>query len=428
MQNFKCKVMTPQGQIAKLNLEAEDKVSCTKKLKKNGMIPISITPSFNFKKKNKNATATIYSKKKKKNIFSKMNSTIKISNKVSLEELKEFTTDFYILIESEFTTKDALTTIINKSKNTYFKECLTDILKNLENGIYIYKTMKEYSDIFPLIYINLIKTGELTNTINEALKYASNYLEDEQKIKNKIQNVLIPNIAVFIGILVMLILAVIIVIPNIQNIFSSYGSTINIPKLILYMSSFIKKCIKYWYIIFITFGIAIILFFKYISESEGKYKFDKFIFCNPLFGKLLFLLSFSRIIKSIFLNIQNKMRIQDALEISKNVTKNTYMSNIIEKAINNVYVGKPWLECFEEEHNLNSIILELLKKGMKTKSIENIEKAIKYLDSEIENEIERVLKILPEISYAIVGIALLLFVITILIPCINIYLGGFIFF
>ena len=44
MQNFICKVRTPQGQIIKIKLTEEDKISCLKKLKRNGM-----TPSINLK-------------------------------------------------------------------------------------------------------------------------------------------------------------------------------------------------------------------------------------------------------------------------------------------------------------------------------------------------------------------------------------------
>ena len=121
------------------------------------------------------------------------------------------------------------------------------------------------------------------------------------------------------------------------------------------------------------------------------------------------------------------MRLEDALEISKQVTKNAYMISLIEKSINNVYIGKSWFESFENENVLNPIVLELLKKGTKAKNIHILEIALQYIDKEIEKEMNRTLRILPEISYIFVGIALLTFIITILIPCIQIYLGGFLF-
>ena len=78
--------------------------------------------------------------------------------------------------------------------------------------------------------------------------------------------------------------------------------------------------------------------------------------------------------------------------------------------------------------NLNeNEIKELLKKGTKRKSVYMLNTVIEYIDKEIDKEMNRTLKLLPEISYILVGIALLAFIITILLPCIQIYLGGFLF-
>ena len=67
MSSFICKVLTPQGQIVKVKMSEEDKITCLKKLKKNGMTPISIesTTDFSMKKKSK-ISANVYSKRKKK--------------------------------------------------------------------------------------------------------------------------------------------------------------------------------------------------------------------------------------------------------------------------------------------------------------------------------------------------------------------------
>ena len=430
MTTFICKVMTPQGQVVKIKIQEKDKISCLKRLKKNGMTPISVEPSkLNiFKsKKNKKVTATIHAKKKKKIGINKDILDEDLGNRVRLREIKEFTIDFYTLKKSNFTNEHALKTLINKTENEFFKKILENILKGLKQGKYIYKTMKEYNDVFPIIYINLIKTGELTKSIDSSLEYAISYLENEEKIRNKVRHVLVPNMVAFFGIILMLVIAIVIVIPNLQEIFRTYGINVYLPKFVLYLSRLFRAFVQNWYWFAILFVLAIIIFIKWIGEEKGRYKFDSLKYKNFICGKLYFLLDFSRIIRSIYLNLQNKMRLEDALEISKQVTKNTYMVALIEKAINNVYVGKSWFDSFENERVLNPIILELLKKGTKAKSIHTLDIAIHYMDNEIEKEMSRTLKILPEISYIFVGIALFSFIFTILIPCIQIYLGGFLF-
>ena len=61
------------------------------------------------------------------------------------------------------------------------------------------------------------------------------------------------------------------------------------------------------------------------------------------------------------------------------------------------------------------------------RNVKIIEEVINYLDKEIQKETERIQRILPEISYAIVGISILLFIIIVLIPFIQIYLDGLLF-
>ncbi len=427
MSNFICKVITPQGQIVKIKMQEKDKIACIKKIKRNGMTPISIKSYFSiFKLNNKKYTNVIQSKKTKTlKINIDKNYEIEFSNKVGLKDIREFTENFYLLKKSNFTNSHALLTIINKTENSYLKEALKDILKNVDNGKYIYKAMKEHENIFPKIYVNLIKTGELTESLDESLKYCITYLEDEEKIKNTIKNELLPNIILFCGIFITLILAILIGIPSIQNVFSSYGNNFYVPKVTLFVIDSIRYFAKHWYIVVLLIAIIVAILIKLINTDTGKYKFDKFKYTNFLFGRIKFLVDFSRVIRSIFLNLQTKVRIQDALEISKSVINNVYMLDLIEKSINDIYVGKSWLTSFENEELLDPMTIEMLKKGFNVQSREIIQELINYLDKEIKKEVDRILKILPEISYGAVGISILLFIIIVLIPYMQIYLGSF---
>lgn len=426
MANFICKVLTPQGQIVKIKVKEKDKISCLKKLKRNGMVPIDVKKSFSFFSKTKKSklSSQILSKANRKN---KKEYEILVSNKVSLTEIKDFTKTLYLLKKSNFTNSHALITIINNTDNVVFKNCLRDILKGIEDGKYMYKIMKEYKNIFPVVYVNFIKTGELTGCLEDSLNYAITYLEDEEKIKTKINNILIPNIFMFLGIIIVIAVAILIGVPNLQNLLLESGSKIELPKMTIIVSKILIILIKTWYIWIISIIIGVGILIKFSSTKEGKYRFDKFLYSNVLVGKIYYLLDFTRMIRSIYLNLQNKMRIEDALEISKNVTKNTYMHNSIEKSISNLYVGKSWLEPFEEEKILSTVTTELLKKGFSINAEQTIQSTINYLEKKLEEEIENFLKKILEISYVIVGLALLFFILIVFIPYLQILLSQLLF-
>ena len=426
MAVFNCKVITPQGTITKLKIEEQDKIECLNKLKRNGMTPIEVKELLiNLPIKSKKNTAIIYSRKKKFKI--NVNKIIDFNNKVSLKELKEFTKAFYLLKESNFTNSHSLLTLINNTKNEILKKCLREISKNYDDGIMMYKTMLNYPKVFPIIYVNFIKTGEVTNTLEESLKHAITYLEDEEKISERIHNTLIPNIAMFFGTIIVIFLALVIGVPWIQKMFSSNGGVSSLPKTTLLLSTIFTGFVHYWYVFVIIIAVMLCIIIRYVNTEEGKADLDNLKYANPIFGKTVYLLDFTRVIKSVYLNLQNNMRVQDALEISKNVTNNTRMIGTIEKSINNLYVGKSWLDPFEEEGMLNSISIELLKKGFRNKSLEIIDRTINYFDKEIENSINSLLKKLLIISYIIIGISLVLFVLMVLIPYMQIYLSQLLF-
>ena len=147
----------------------------------------------------------------------------------------------------------------------------------------------------------------------------------------------------------------------------------------------------------------------------------------PIFGKLMYLLDFSRLMKGILLNLQNGMRIQDALEVSKNVVKNTVMLSMIETSINNIFVGQSWIEPFENAKLSTSMTTEMLKIGMQTDLPEMMEKLLEYMQIDIDNIMKKIMAVLPQIVYAIAGAMLIFVTLVVLVPMIQIYMGTWMF-
>ena len=130
--------------------------------------------------------------------------------------------------------------------------------------------------------------------------------------------------------------------------------------------------------------------------------------------------------RAMLLNLKNGMRIQEALNVSKSVVKNYVMLSIIETSINNILIGGSWIEPFEKSGLCSSMEIEMLKIGMQTDLPDMMEKLLDYMDVDIQNSLNKIMKVLPEISYSFVGILLIILVVVLLVPCIQLYMGEFI--
>ena len=291
----------------------------------------------------------------------------------------------------------------------------------------MYTTMEYYSDVFPYIYINMIKVGELSGSLTQSLEQAVTYLDETNALNRKIRSILIPNITQFVLLLVMLVIGTLVAIPAIQNVYDELGSTDTLPAVTIWFQGFLNNLMTYWYIPvgIIVIIVAAVLF--YINTPKGKYNFHYFKYKAPIFGELIFALDFTRLMRAMLLNLENGMRIQESLEVSKNVVKNLVMLSMIETAINNILIGASWIEPFEKSGLAKPMQTEMLKIGMQTDLPAMIKKLVEYMQIDIDNIMTKIMKALPQVVYAIVGVVLIFFVLVVLVPCVQVYMGNFLF-
>ncbi len=445
MSVFKYRAITPNGVIVSNRIEENNRGAVIRKLKRNNLVPIHITEQIALKKrptkikkrniqdideiiKNANTSNLAATREKNKETYvQKINNALAKTEKITSRDIVIFTQNFYLLKKANFNNIHALQTIIASTENYYLREILEDILAGVEAGEYMYTTMEYYSDVFPYIYINMIRVGELSGSLTTSLEQAVKYLDESMDINKKLKNILIPNIAQFALLLVMLFVGTLFAIPAIQNLFETVGTTETLPTITLWFKEFVDKVILYWYVptsIVIGIVVGIIL---YINTPKGKYSFDYFKYTMPIFGKLIFSIEFSRLIKAMLLNLNNGMRIQEAIEVSKNITKNYVMRSILETSINNILIGQSWIEPFEKSGLPSSMITEMLKIGMQTDLAEMMEKLVEYMEIDINNTMDKIMKVLPQVVYSIVGVVLIFFVLVVLVPCLQVYMGTFLF-
>ena len=441
MPEYIYKAVTTQGQIVKNRVEAASKNNLVKVLKHNDLLPIEVVQvSYRSKKGRVNKrniididdimqtanSANVLRGREtvKPSLREKVNLALSTGQKITIRDVIVFTQNFYLLKKANFNNIHALSTIINSTENLSFRGVLEDILAGVEAGEYMYTTMEYYSNIFPYIYINMIKVGELSGSLTKCLGQAVKYLDDTTTRNRRIKSILIPNIVQFFAILILLIVGTVFVLPAIEDVFNQLGSTVGLPPITKKFMEFMDWMGMYWYIPVALIAIVALSIVGYINTPKGKYNWHYFKYKAPIFGRLIWGIDFSRLMRAMLLNLQNGMRIQDSLEVSKSVVKNYVMLSMVETAINNILIGGSWIEPFEKSGLCSSMETEMLKIGMQTDLSEMMEKLLDYMDIDIENSLNRIMKVLPELSYSIVGVLLIFLVVVVLVPCIQMYMGN----
>ena len=180
MPTYMYKAMTDKGVIVKNRVEVSSRLYLIKSLKENNLLPISIEQmayrkNSAPKKKKKNVTdiqeimknvntTQIAGKPKTLTTKEKINLYFAKTEKITTRDVVVFTQNFYLLKKANFNNIHALSTIIEGTENVSFKGILEDILAGVEEGENMYTTMEYYSNVFPYIYVNMIKVESILSS------------------------------------------------------------------------------------------------------------------------------------------------------------------------------------------------------------------------------------------------------------------------
>ena len=443
MPTYVYRAMTKTGLIVRNRIESPSRQNLLKTLKGNGLVPIDVQQIryvgkqqkkakkniTNIEEIMKNVNTTNIGKSKPKQLSTKekINLYFAKTEKITTRDIMIFTQNFYLLKKANFNNIHALSTIIDSTENLSLRGVLQDILAGVESGEYMYTTMEYYSNIFPYIYTNMIRVGELSGSLTKSLEQAVKYLEDADNTTSRLRKIVIPNVLQLLAIIAILIFGVAYILPLIQETFAQVGTTQTLPGPTLWFLDVTNRFMQIWYIPVIIIAVIVVAIIMYIQTPKGRYNFDYFKYKMPIFGKLLYAIDFSRFIRAMLLNLENGMRIQDALEVSKSVVKNYVLLSIVETSINNILIGSSWIEPFENSGLSSSMQTEMLKIGMQTDLVEMMRKLVEYMEIDIDNLMQKIMAVLPQVVYSIVGVFLIFLVIVIIVPCIQLYMGTWIF-
>ena len=189
---------------------------------------------------------------------------INIWERVSSSEVAVLTRQLSTLLGAGMPLVPSLSILMQQEKNPLLKKSLAQIREQVNEGKTLTDSMSEFPRIFPPFYLNMVRAGEASGTINLVLERLADFSENQQALMSKIRSALAyPIIMFFMGTAVIFLLMTFVV-PKITGIFTDMNQTLPWVTLILItVSNFLKS---FWWLILILIA-AVIAVFKYMTAG-----------------------------------------------------------------------------------------------------------------------------------------------------------------
>ncbi|HAJ28055.1 MAG TPA: type II secretion system protein GspF [Syntrophus sp. (in: bacteria)] len=341
---------------------------------------------------------------------------VNLFKRVGLNDIALMTRQLSTLQGAGLPLVPSLTTLVTQTANPQLKAILSKVRESVNEGNSLTTGMSNFPKIFPPVYINMVRAGEASGTMNLVLGRLADFMEGQQALRTKIKSALAYPILMFLIGTVVIFFLVAFVVPSITKIFQEMHQTLPaITVLLMTTSSFLKN---FWWLIALLFSLIYIAARYGIKKTdEGRLFWDRLKLKTPLVGPLIQKIAMVRFSRTLGTLLQSGVPLLSAMEIVKNVVNNRIIANAIANA------GKD----IEEGHNLSSpllksglfppIAIEMISVGEQTGNLEDmLYRIADSYEREVEGNILMLTSLLEPIMILVMGLVVGFIVISILLP------------
>ena len=399
MPVFEYTALNAKGKSVSGILDSESAVTARRKLRASRIFPVKITEVHDtVKKKDRRFLSSLH-----------------LGRRIRQSELSMLTRQLATLVGAGFPLVSALDTLLSQTKTPALNRRLAKIKDMIVEGQSFAGALSLYPETFSALYINMVRAGETSGTLEIVLNQLADITEKQQALNSRIRNALAyPVLMAFIGSVVLFLLLTFIV-PSITGIFADMNQTLPAPTLFLISLSELFKSF-WWAILIILIAIPIVL--RSIKKTKkGRMMVDRAVLRIPLVGHLIKKIAAARFSRTLGSLLDNGVPMLSALEIVKNIVGNVIIASTIEDTAIKVGKGQGLGASLETSLTFPDLAIQMIHLGEQSGELETmLNKVADVYEKEVESAVLGLTALLEPVMILVMGVVVGFIVLSICLP------------
>ena len=156
-----------------------------------------------------------------------------LNRRVGLEELGTMTRQLASLVSANIPLVNALSVLIPHLSAKALQHRLSQVKSDMLEGTGFSTALSRHPSAFPALYVNMVRAGEMSGTLDLVLNRLADILEKQRQIKNRIWTAMVYPLFLTVTGLAILIFLVAVVVPGMVQIFADMKQVLPLPTRIL---------------------------------------------------------------------------------------------------------------------------------------------------------------------------------------------------
>jgi len=350
---------------------------------------------------------------KKKNFLA--STEITFFKKIKLKDLTIFYRQFSTMVNAGLTLVNSLDILSEQVENAALAKTINNVKSDVEAGTTLAEAMEKRKNVFPELYISMIKAGEIGGVLDEILSKIADLLEKEFALKQKVKSAMSYPAFVAGAAVIMSVFMLAFILPQFVGVFSQFGG--NLPALTQFFVNLTILFNRYWYLFFLIVAGITFALIAYSKTPKGRLFFDKFKLRVPIFGEINKKTAVARFARILGTLIKSGVPILEALTVSSNAIGNLIISQSVMDAKTKIKEGQSISGPLKASGIFPPMVTQMILIGEESGELEGMLMNIaKFYDEEVDRSVERLTSIIEPLMMAFIALTVGVMIIAMYLP------------
>ena len=342
------------------------------------------------------------------------------SRRIKTKKLAILCSQFAITLHSGMTVARAMRMLADQNEDKRIRKIMGAAAEEVAAGSTVASALEKYSDRFPLTFIETIRAGEQSGTLEHSFDRLQKFYEKSYKTTEKIKGAMTYPLFVVAIAVVVLIIVMAKVIPTLADVFTDLGGTLPLmTRMLIATSQFFREMVA------ADAGGAGVFedwFAGLRQYAAGRIEKAKIMLSLPLVGVINQMNGAAQFANTMSVLLAAGITINQAVDTTAKVMDNALLSEDVRSMREGIEQGRSLVECLRGKKYFPPTMVDMYSVGEETGELEEtLDNVADYYTNEADYRIQRLLALLEPTMLVVLAIFAGIIVVSIYLPIFTMY-------
>ncbi|MFC4639548.1 type II secretion system F family protein [Deinococcus hohokamensis] len=320
-----------------------------------------------------------------------------------LKQIAIFSKQLATLINAGVPLVQSLAILQKQIEHKGFQTVVKALRTEVEGGTPLSEAIAKYPKIFNRLYLNLIRAGETSGTLDAILERIAAFQEKDLALRGKIKSAMTYPIIVLVFALGITYFLLTTIVPQFGMILTQLNAPLPfITKMLMAVSEFLQHSTL---IIAAVVAAIVFAYRSYYKTPKGRMQIDRIKLRIPVFGNLIQKSAISSFARTLGLLLSSGVNIIESLEITKGTANNAVVEETLDNAKNVVMVGEQMSSSLATSKVFPPMVVSMVSIGEETGSLDSmLDKVGDFYDREVDEAVDSLTAAIEPLMIVFLGV------------------------